>query len=80
MLEVAVAPWIEDVERRVSLGLLDAARRLGLTVLEALQRIEQHVRNDELLVSWAPDFAGETTGQVGQVLADAGIDLDLDAG
>jgi hypothetical protein len=32
------------------------------------------------LVSWAPDFAGETADHVGQVLADAGIDLDADPG
>jgi hypothetical protein len=80
LLEAAVAPWVEDIERRASLGLLDAARHVGLAILEGLQRTEQHVRNDDLLVSWAPDFAGETADHVGQVLADAGIDLGADPG
>lgn len=75
LLEAAVEPWFEDIERRLSLGLLDAAGDLGLAILEALQRIEPHLRNDDLLVSWAPDFADQTADQVAQVLADAGIDL-----
>jgi hypothetical protein len=54
LLEAAVEPWLADIERRVSLGLREAARRLGVGILEALQRIEQHLRNDDLLVSWAP--------------------------
>jgi hypothetical protein len=74
LLEAAVEPWLEDITRRASLGLPDPARRLGLGILEALQRIEEHLRNDDLLVSWAPDFASETADQVAQVLADAGID------
>jgi len=50
-------------------------RRLGLGILEALDRIDQHTRNDGLLVSSAPDFAAETAARVTQVLADAGVDL-----
>jgi hypothetical protein len=80
LLEAVVEPWLEDVTRRASLGLMDAARRLGLGILEALQRIEEHVRNDDLVVSWAPDFAGETADHVVQVLADAGIDVAADLG
>jgi hypothetical protein len=57
LLEAAVEPWLEDITRRAALGLTDAARRVGLGILEALQRIEDHLRNDDLLVSWAPDFA-----------------------
>jgi hypothetical protein len=74
LLEAAVEPWLEDIAR-ASLGLLDAVRRLGLGILEALDRIDQHTRNDDLLVSWAPDFAAETADRVTQVLADAGVDL-----
>ena len=66
---------VEDIARRASLGLLDAVRRLGLGILEALDRIDQHTRNDDLLVTWAPDFAAETADRVTQVLADAGVDL-----
>jgi hypothetical protein len=63
LLEAAVEPWLEDIARR-------ASRPSGF--LEALDRIDQHTRNDGLLVSWAPDFAAETADRVTQVLADAG--------
>lgn len=75
LLEAAVEPWLEDITRRASIGLTEAARRIGFGTLEALQRIGPHTRNDDLLVSWAPDFAAETADQVARVLADAGIDL-----
>lgn len=75
LLEAAVEPWVEDIARRASLGLLDAARRLGLGIFEALERVGQHTRNDDLLISWAPDFADDTADRVSQVLADAGIVL-----
>src|SRR6266545_934041 len=73
LLEEAIEPWLEDVVRRAGLGLADAARRVGLGLLQALQRTEEHLRNDDLLVSWAPDFASEAADQGAQVLADAGI-------
>lgn len=75
LLEAAVEPWLEDITRRASIGLTGAARRLGLGTLEALQRMGPHTRNDDLLFSWAPDFAAETANRVAQILADAGIDL-----
>ena len=75
LLEATVKPWVEDIARRASLGLLDAARRVGLGIFEALERVGQHIRNDDLLVSWAADFAEETTDLVTRVLANAGIVL-----
>jgi hypothetical protein len=73
LLETAVEPWLEDITRRASLGLTDAARRLGLGILEALRRIDRHIRNDDLLVSWAPDLPGETADRVIEVLGDLGF-------
>jgi hypothetical protein len=82
-----VARGPEEAEAHPALDVLDPGldggfeqRPSRLGFLEALQRTEQHVRNDDLLVSWAPDFAGETADQVDRVLADAGIDLDADPG
>lgn len=75
LLEAVVEPWLEDITRRASIGLTEAARRIGLGVLEGLRRMGPHTRNDDLLVSWAPDFVAETADQVARVLADAGIDL-----
>jgi hypothetical protein len=73
LLEAAVESWLEDLTRRARLGLLDATRRLGLGIFEALKRVDQHTSNDDLLISWAPDFADEAADHVTQVLADAGI-------
>lgn len=77
LLERAVEPWLEDITRRASIGLAEAARRLGLGILEGLQRIGEYTRNDDLLLAWAPDFPGETADRVARVLADAGIHLSV---
>ena len=75
LLEAAVEPWLEDITRRASLGLTDAARRLGLGTLQALESAERHIRNDDLLVSWAPDFPGEAADRLVGLLRDVGIEL-----
>ena len=75
LLEAAVEPWLEDVTRRAGLGLTEAARRLGLGILQALQSVDGHIRNDDLLVSWAPDFPDETAERVIALLSDVGIEL-----
>ena len=75
LLEAAVEPWLEDITRRASLGLFEAARGLGLGTLQALESAERHIRNDDLLVSWAPDFPDETADRVVALLRDAGIEL-----
>ena len=75
LLEAAVEPWLEDITRRASLGLIYAARRVGLGTLQALESAERHIRNDDLLVSWAPDFPDETTDRVVELLRDLGIEL-----
>jgi hypothetical protein len=62
LLEAAVEPWPEDITRRAGLGLTEAARRLGLGTLQALQSVDRHIRNDDLLVSWAPDFPRRDCG------------------
>lgn len=54
LLEGAVEPWLEDITRRASLGLIEAARGLGLGILQALKSAERHIRDDDLLVSRAP--------------------------
>jgi len=75
LLEAAVEPWLEDITRRAALGLTEAARRLGLGTLQALQSVERHIRNDDLLVSWAPEFPDETADRVVELLSDVGIEL-----
>jgi hypothetical protein len=75
LLEAAVEPWLEDITRRAGLGFTEAARRLGLGTLQALQSVDRHIRNDDLLVSWAPDFPDETADRVVELLSDVGIEL-----
>jgi hypothetical protein len=75
LLEAAVEPWLEDITRRAGLGLTEAARRLGLGTLQALQYVDRHIRSDDLLVSWAPDFPDETADRVVELLSDLGIEL-----
>ncbi len=75
LLEGAVEPWLEDISRRASLGLIEAARGLGLGILQALKSAERHIRDDDLLVSWAPDFPDDTADRVVELLRDAGIEL-----
>lgn len=67
-------PWLEDVRRRARLGLDEAARQIGLGVLRGLERIGDRT-NDERLLSWAPDFAGEAAASVLRTLADLHVEL-----
>lgn len=75
LLEAAVEPWLEDITRQLGLGHVEAARRLGVGVLQALESLDGHRRNDDLLVSWAPDFPDETADRVVRLLREAGIEL-----
>lgn len=68
-------PWLEDLTRRARLGIDGAARQLGLGILPGLYRISDRSSNDERLLSWAPDFAGEAADSVVQALTDVGIEL-----
>jgi len=74
LLEEALQPWIEDIRRLSRIGLAQAARETGLGILGGLHRLE-HARDDDLLLSWAPDFPAETAFGVLRALADAGVEL-----
>lgn len=75
LLEQAVEPWLEDITRRATLGLSEAARRLGLGILQGLYRVHDRTGDDGLLLAWAPDFPGEAADRVIRVLSDVGIEL-----
>jgi len=72
LLERALEPWLEDLARRARLGLEKAPRRLALGILEGLGAVGGHISDDERLLSWAPDFAGEATDSVLRALTDVG--------
>lgn len=75
LLEEALQPWIEDIGRLSRIGLAQAARETGLGILGGLHRCPEHARDDDLLLSWAPDFSAETASSVLRALADAGVEL-----
>jgi hypothetical protein len=75
LLEQAVEPWLEDITRRATLGLSEAARRLGLGILHGLYRVRSRTGDNGLLHSWAPDFPSEAAERVIRVLSDVGIEL-----
>lgn len=75
LLEAAVEPWLEDITRRAGVGLAEAARQLAFGSFEALRRLDGHIRNDDRLISWAPDFCSETADRILRLLSDLGIEL-----
>ena len=60
ILEEAVEPFVADIERRITLGLEDAALQLCQGVVLGLYRAERGKRGE--LAQWAPDFFTEAAG------------------
>lgn len=60
ILEEAVEPFVADIERRVALGLEDAALQLCQGVVVGLYRAERGKGGE--LAQWAPDFFAEAAG------------------
>ncbi len=75
MLEQALKPWVEDIDRRADIGLTEAASQLAEAVLEGLERAAQHDINDWLLVSWVPDFCDDAAETVRDALSSHRVDL-----
>jgi hypothetical protein len=61
ILEETIEPFIADIERRVALGLEDAALQLCQGVVLGLYRVKRS--NGGELAQWAPDFMGEAAGE-----------------
>ena len=59
LLEEAVAPFLEDMERQVELGLEAEALEICKGVVLALYRLRQATNGDGLL-GWVSDFPAET--------------------
>ena len=60
ILEEAVEPFVADIERRIALGLEDAALQLCQGVVLGLYRVERGTGGE--LAQWAPDFFAEAAG------------------
>ena len=60
ILEEAVEPFVADIERRIALGLEDAALQLCQGMVLGLYCVERGKGGE--LAQWAPDFAAEAAG------------------
>lgn len=60
ILEEVVEPFVADIERRIALGLEDAALQLCQGVVLGLYRVERGKGGE--LAQWAPDFFAEAAG------------------
>jgi hypothetical protein len=62
ILEEAVEPFVEDIRRRIELGLEADALEICKGVVLGLHRVERDKGGD--LLEWAPDFPVEAAGDV----------------
>lgn len=58
LLEEAVEPFLEDMERKMELGLKTEALEICKGVVLALYRLR--IETDKGVLGWAPDFPAET--------------------
>ncbi len=78
LLGEAVEPYDHEVERLVTLGMIEAATATALGVIAGLYRSRDCEDGDRLL-SWAPDFPWEHASTVMDKLAKARIKLSREA-
>lgn len=78
LLDETIKPWLEDIGRLARLGLDEAARRTAIGMLDGLYRCNQRTHRDGLLLTWAPDFPGETADSVLVAVEAAGLEVPAD--
>ena len=75
ILEELLQPALDDLSRRASLGLLDAARQLALGLLRGLANCHEDVDDGTVLAYAGPDVTDDLAWSVRDTLTKAGIDL-----
>ena len=78
ILEELLQPALDDLARRASLGLGDAAGRIGLGLLRGLSRCRDDVEMGTVLAYAGPDAVDELAGSVELVMAKANVRLPAD--
>ncbi len=76
LLEEAIEPWAVDVERRATLGLVEAAAVITVAIVEGLRRC--HPAPVETVLEWAPEAPEELAGQLLRRAEAAGVSVDPD--
>ena len=78
ILEELLQPALDDMARRASLGLEDAAGRIGLGLLSGLSRCRDGVEMGTVLAYAGPDTIDELVRSVQRVMATANVRLPTD--
>lgn len=75
LVEQAIAPFEEDVRRRLRLGLTEAAEAVALGVLDGLEACEGAYDGDEVLCYAGDDLAEDYGYEVRKILREAGTPI-----
>jgi hypothetical protein len=78
ILEELLQPALDDLARRASLGLGDAAARMGLGLLSGLSRCRDDVEMGTVLAYAGPDMIDELVRSVELVMTKANVRLPAD--
>jgi hypothetical protein len=73
ILDEALGPFLEDLERRARLGMSSAAAELAAGILLGLYRCREGV--SETLLEYSPDYAAERAADLVSQCAKLGIEL-----
>ncbi len=77
-MEELLQPALDDLARRASLGLGDAAGRIGLGLLTGLSRCRQAVEMGAVLAYAGPDMIEDLVQSVELVMATVDVRLPAD--
>jgi hypothetical protein len=70
LLEEALEPFVNDMKRRLEMGLEDQASQICQGILLGLYRVRGGREND--ILNWAPDFPGEAAANALKVWSETG--------
>lgn len=79
LIEEALQPFLDDLSRRLSLGMTEAAREIGLGLLRGLADCREGAADGSILVYAGEDAVDELADEVRQVLDQAHLALPDDA-
>jgi hypothetical protein len=75
LLEEAVQPYLDDLQRRVALGMPEAVLGLGVGIIRGLAQCRTGVEDGSVLAYAGEDVVDELAESVSTALRDAGVDV-----
>lgn len=75
ILDEALQPFLDDLQRRAELGMTDAAVKLAVGIIDGLYRCR--VGGSESLLEYSPDYPIERASSVVDRCGDLGVDLPM---